>query len=200
MNKSLVIQAGLITIILIIGYFTYSYLNRSSIKDLTKESQSNQIQSSYENNARTQDQSNTILDLSYRSSDEKGNIYEIDSISGTIDSRNKNILFLKTVTAKISIFNYGTFSIKSNNARYDKLTLDTHFYGAVNLLYLDHIIKSEDLFLKYIDKEIKITNNVIYNSNNSLLRADEIQLDLFGKKSKIFMKEKNKKVKITLKN
>ena len=104
------------------------------------------------------------------------------------------------MTAKISIFNYGTFSIKSNNARYDKLTLDTHFFGAVNLLYLDHIIKSEDLFLKYIDKEIKITNNVIYNSNNSLLRADEIQLDLIGKKSKIFMKEKNKKVKVTLKN
>ena len=158
MNKSLVIQAGLITLILIIGYFTYSYLNTSSIEDLTIESQTNQIQSSYENNALTKDQSNTILDLSYRSSDEKGNIYEIDSISGTIDSRNKNVLFLKTVTAKISIFNYGTFSIKSNNARYDKLTLDTHFFGAVNLLYLDHIIKSEDLFLKYIDKEIKITN------------------------------------------
>ena len=53
MNKSLVIQAGLITIILIIGYFTYSYLNRSSIEDLTIESQTNQIQSSYENNALT---------------------------------------------------------------------------------------------------------------------------------------------------
>ena len=121
--------------------------------------------------------------------------YEIKSISGSIDEENKNILFLKNVTAKISIFNYGIFLIESKNATYNKLTLDTHFFGDVNLHYLDHIIKSEDLFLKYINKEVKISNNVKYNSNNNLLEADEIYLDLVKRTSKIYMKDKNQKVK-----
>ncbi len=199
MNKSFIIQVGLLTIILIIGYFTFSYLNREDYENLNMDQQSNQIKLN-ENVNEINNDTNKILDLSYKSSDEKGNIYEIDSISGTIDEKNKNILFLDTVTAKISIFNYGTFLISSNNARYDKLSLDTHFFGAVNLLYLDHIIKSEDLFLKYVDKEVKISNNVKYDSNDSFLRADEIHLDLINKKSKIYMKDKKQKVKAIIKN
>ena len=199
MNKSFIIQGGLLTIILIIGYFTFSYLNRDNIQSLNMDKQSNQTKLN-ENVDKIVDDTNKIIDLSYKSSDEKGNVYEINSVSGSIDGRNKNILFLNTVTAKISIFNYGTFLISSNNAKYDKLTLDTHFSGAVNLLYLDHIIKSEDLFLKYVDKEVKISNNVKYDSNHSLLRADEIHLDLISKKSKIYMKEKKQKVKAIIKN
>ena len=199
MNKSFIIQVGLLTIILIIGYFTFSYLNREDYESLNMDQQSNQIKLNEMVNEINND-TNKILDLSYKSSDEKGNIYEIDSISGTIDEKNKNILFLDTVTAKISIFNYGTFLISSNNARYNKLSLDTHFFGAVNLLYLDHIIKSEDLFLKYVDKEVKISNNVKYDSNHSFLRADEIHLDLINKKSKIYMKDKKQKVKAIIKN
>ena len=93
MNKSLVIQAGLITLILIIGYFTYSYLNTSSIEDLTIESQTNQIQSSYENNALTKDQSNTILDLSYRSSDEKGIYMKLTQFQELLTQETKMFFF-----------------------------------------------------------------------------------------------------------
>ena len=42
------------------------------------------------------------------------------------------------------------------------VSLDTHFYENVNLIYQDHDIKSDDLFLKYSDKEVKISNNVYY--------------------------------------
>ena len=64
---------------------------------------------------------NKILDLSYKSRDEKGNIYEINSISGSISDDDKNILFLEDVSAEILIFDYGTFFIKSDNAKYNKL-------------------------------------------------------------------------------
>ena len=50
--------------------------------------------------------SNQILDLAYKSSDERGNIYQINSISGTVEDRNENILILEDVTAKIIIKNY----------------------------------------------------------------------------------------------
>ncbi len=201
MNKSLIIQTCILTIILLIGYFTFSYLNKDvnlGSKDIkSKKIEETELEPTNNGNTTL---SNKILDLSYRSSDDKGNTYEIKSVSGSIDEENENILFLKNVTAKISIFNYGTFEVKSKNAKYNKLTLDTHFFDDVNLLYLDHIINSGDLFLKYIDKEVKITNNVKYNYNNNLLRADEIYLDLVKKTSQIYMKDKNKKVTAIIKN
>ena len=78
--------------------------------------------------------------------------------------------------------------------------LNTHFFNNVNLKYLNHIIKSEDLFLKYMDKEIKILNSVKYKNNENLLEADKVDLDLASKTSKIYMKDKNKKVKAVIKN
>ncbi len=201
MNKSLIIQTCILMIILLIGYFTFSYLNRD-VNLSSKDTKSNKIEKTEIeaiNNENTLS-SNKILDLSYKSSDDKGNTYEIKSVSGSIDEENENILFLKNVTAKISIFNYGTFEVKSNNAKYNKLTLDTHFFNDVNLLYLNHIINSGDLFLKYIDKEVKITNNVKYSYDNNLLKADEIYLDLVKRTSQIYMKDKNKKVKGIIKN
>tara|TARA_Y100001958_G_C21188401_1_gene517049 strand:- start:272 stop:877 length:606 start_codon:yes stop_codon:yes gene_type:complete len=200
MNKSLIIQTCILTIILIIGYFTFTYLNKD-VNLSSKDIKAKNIDKTEfgVTSAGNKQSSNKILDLSYRSSDDKGNTYEIKSVSGSIDEENENILLLKNVTAKILIFDYGTFEIKSKNAEYNKLTLDTHFFNEVNLLYLDHFINSGDLFLKYVDKEVKITNNVKYNYNNNFLKADEIYLDLVKRTSQIYMKDKNKKVKAIIK-
>ena len=202
MNRSLIFQIGILTIILIIGYFTFSYLNKNNASKLIENSISNEL-----NVAQLKDklleksqQTNTILELSYKSSDEKGNIYQINSESGSIDDANENILILENVTAKILVFNYGSFLIESDKAKYNKLSLDTHFFDNVNLLYLNHIIKSEDLFLKYGDKEIKISNNVKYKHEENFLEADEVDLDLVSKISKIYMNDKNKKIKAIIKN
>ena len=189
-------------IILIIGYFTFLYLNKNKDNKLIEKSipkkvdetklKSNLLEKSLE--------TNKILELSYKSSDEKGNTYQINSESGSMDDVNENVLILENVTAKILVFNYGTFFIESDMAKYNKLSLDTHFFDNVNLLYLNHIIKSEDLYLKYIDKEIKISNNVKYENEENFLEADEVNLDLISKTSKIYMNDKNQKVKAIIKN
>tara|TARA_B100001121_G_scaffold279866_1_gene271384 strand:+ start:87 stop:695 length:609 start_codon:yes stop_codon:yes gene_type:complete len=202
MSRSSIIQIGIIIMILFSVYFIYSYLNKEKIEDLGLNTKLKKAEEAHNKNDEKSEiqASNTILELSYKSSDDSGNIYEINSISGAVNEDDKNILFLESVTAKISIINYGIFLVESKNAKYNKLTLDTHFFGDVNLHYLDHIIKSEDLFLKYLNKEVKISNNVKYNSNNNLLEADEIYLDLVSRTSKIYMKDKTKKVKAIIKN
>ena len=201
MSRALTYQILILFVILLIGYLTYSYLNQNN-KKLIKQSIYKEVNEPKLKNklSETSLESNKILELSYKSSDEKGNIYEIKSLSGSIDKTDTNILFLESVKAKILVFNYGTFFIESDNAKYNKLTLDTHFNKNVNLLYFDHIIDSEDLFLKYIDKEIKISNNVKYKNNENLLEADQVNLDLVSKTSKIYMNDKTKKVIATIKN
>ena len=202
MNRSLIVQISILGMILVISYFAFTYINKNSNDDLIENSiqkKENQIISKVKvDNDDTE--TNKIIDLSYKSNDEKGNIYQINSTSGSISGADENILILENVNAEISIFNYGTFFIKSDIAKYNRLTLDTHFFNNVNLNYLNHIVESEDLFLKYMDKEIKILNSVKYKNNENLLEADKVDLDLASKTSKIYMKDKNKKVKAVIKN
>ena len=201
MSRSLIIQIGIFTLILIIGYATFLYLNKNDINKSIDGTELKTIKETQINGQIVKSQvSNQILDLAYKSSDERGNIYQINSISGTVEDRNENILILEDVTAKIIIKNYGTFLIKSGKAKYNKLNLNTHFFSKVNLSYLNHSIISEDLFLKYIDKEIRISNNVVYKNQENQLKADEVDLDMITKTSKIYMKDKTGKIKAIIKN
>ena len=202
MNKSLIFQIGILMVILVIGYFTFLYLNKNNGSKLVEESILNEIDEAQlkKNILEKSQDTDTILEIAYKSSDEKGNIYQINSESGFIADENENILILENVTAKILVYDYGTFFIESDKAKYNKLSLDTHFFDNVNLLYLNHIIKSKHLFLKYGDKEIKISNNVKYTNEENFLEADEVNLDLISKTSKIYMNDKNQKVKAIIKN
>ena len=47
---------------------------------------------------------------------------------------------------------------------------------------------------------MKISNNVYYESENSKLIADEVTMNLLNKVSKIYMTNKNKKVKAIINN
>ena len=201
MSRSFIIQIGILTLIVVISYLTFLYLNKNEISKSVDSTELKTIKKTQINEQIADSQiSNKILDLAYKSSDDKGNIYEINSVSGSIEDKNENVLLLEEVTAKIIIKNYGTFLIESGKAKYNKVNLNTHFFSNVNLYYLNHSIKSEDLFLKYIDKEIKISNNVVYRNQNNRLKADEIDLDMITKTSKIYMKDEENKVKAFIKN
>ena len=129
MSRSLVIQIGIFGLILLISYFVFLYLNRDT-ENISFKTYIKKENKKIENIGELQEneiETNTILDLSYKSRDEKGNIYEINSVSGSISDDDENILILENVSAEILIFNYGTFFIKSDNAKYNKLNLNTHF-------------------------------------------------------------------------
>ena len=201
MTRSHFIQLSILVLIILIIYFTYNYLNKSGkVSNIVEKAASSKlVQKNINLNEENLDK-NVISELTYKSLDDNGNIYEINSDSGTIQENNKSILLLKNVEAKILVYGHGTVYIFSNNALYDKVSLDTHFYENVNLIYQDHDIKSDDLFLEYSDKKVKISNNVHYQSKDSKLVADEVTMNLLNKVSKIYMTNKNKKVKAIINN
>ena len=201
MTRSYFIQFSIMVLIILLIYLTYNYINKSG-KDsnIVEKTKSNKlVEKKISKNGETLDK-NVISQLTYKSLDDNGNVYEINSDSGTIQENNKSTLLLKNVEAKILVYGHGTVYIFSDNALYDKVSLDTHFYENVNLIYQDHDIKSDDLFLKYSDKKVKISNNVYYESENSKLIADEVTMNLLNKVSKIYMTNKNKKVKAIINN
>ena len=185
--KSL-IQSGIvliISLILLVIYFLFFNKNENLVKINHAEINNNV--------------DNKILDLKYNAIDEDGNSYIIESVAGKISEKEKDLLILEKVTGVIKIKNSEDVIIMSDFANYNKTTLDTYFYDNVRLTYGEHSIDSNELFMNYIDKNINISNNVRYKGLNNKLYADIVEIDLVTKFSKIYMLDKQKKVKVELK-
>ena len=198
MKKAQILQFSILFLILLISYFTYNYLN-------TDKNYNNAKTKEKTDNVRIVEKqelknSNVINELSYKSLDESGNIYEINSVSGEIVKENDKLLLLSKVKAKILIIGHGTVFIASDKAQYNRVNLNTHFFENVSLVYQDHNVTSENIFLKYTEKEVEISNNVKYNYENNNLSADVMSFDLIKKISKIYMTNKKEKVKLKIKN
>tara|TARA_B100001121_G_scaffold292473_1_gene294157 strand:- start:299 stop:880 length:582 start_codon:yes stop_codon:yes gene_type:complete len=188
MSSKSLIQSGIflfISLILLVIYFIFFNKNENLVK-INKAEIDNSVD-------------NKILDLKYNAIDEDGNSYIIESAAGKVAEKEKNVLVLEKVTGIIKIKNSEDIIILSDFANYNKVTFDTYFYDNVRLTHDGHTIDSEELFMNYVDKNINIKNNVRYKGHNNKLYADILEIDLVTKFSKIYMLDKQKKVKVELK-
>jgi len=193
MRTSLLIQTTILLLVIMIVFVSYKfffYENQTKEVNILTRTEKNDIKK----------EDNLIEDLNYNSSDENGNVYEINSESGVIDEKDINILYLKNVKAVIKIKNSGVVNVYSDFAKYNKSNLNTHFYENVSLKFRDHNIASNNIYLNYLEKKIKITNNISYYDKNNKMTADVIEFDLLTKMSKIYMMDKANKIKGLIKN
>ena len=185
MSTKSLIQSVIILVIITIVYFIYTFfLNKDQeVINLSK------IDTNMDNK---------ILDLKYNAIDEEGNSYIIESKSGKVSEKDKSILILKEVIGVIRVKNTENIMIVSDFAEYNKTTFNTYFYDNVKLTYDGHLINSDTLFMNYVDKNINIKNNVVYQGDNNKLLADMVEIDLVTELSKIYMLDKEKRVKVEL--
>ena len=195
MSKQLKIQLGIFVLIVVL--FSYFYYSVSKEDNIDKQ---NLSLSNLDTKEVNENFSNKISDIHYKSSDKTGNQYEISSASGESEIGNPEVLNLVDVEGKISILNKETVLIYSDFAKYDKDSLNTHFYGNVRLIYGNHNINSDDLFLNFFDKQTLVKNNIYYTDQQNKLFADIIEIDLMTKISKVYMLEKQKKILVEIKN
>ena len=189
MSSKLLIQLSitlLIALILLVFYYFFFTSDNTFVKG-DKVDVDNQI-------------NNKITDLKYTANDINGNSYIINSEYGEISDLNSNELKLQGVKAVIEIKNSESVIILSDYANYNKVTLNTFFYDNVKLTYIGHLITSDKMFLNYLNKDINIQDNVVYEGYNNKLLADIIEIDLVTKFSKIYMLDKYGKVKVNIKN
>ena len=188
MSYKSLIQSGIVLVIMLILLAIYFLFFKKS-ENLIKINEAK-----IDNNI-----DNKILELKYNAVDAEGNSYIIESNAGKVSDKEKNVLILKKVKGIIKIQNSEDIIILSDFANYNKVTLDTYFYDNVRLSFDGHSIDSNELFMNYIDKNISIKNNVRYKGYNNKLYADILEIDLVTKFSKIYMLDKQKKVKVELK-
>ena len=187
MTKKTYIQISLIILFFAISFFLFfKYFKKTSLKsDLDLKTQ--QIINANES---------LIEDLKYLSTDKEGNEYMIEAKRGNIDKSNPDIIYLENVNAIISMKNSDYISIKSRFAKYNTKNYDTLFNDSVSVDYGEHVLSSEFLDLSFENSLVSIYDNVRYISGISSLIADKAEIDILNKRTKIFMKNPNKKVQI----
>ena len=193
MKKKIFIQLFLFSLFLFLSIFSYyKYFNKES-KNVVEVTQDKDLN-------KKNNETNLITDLKYFSVDEKGNKYEITSGYGEISPDNPDIIMMTNVKAIIEIYNSEPIIITSNFAKYNVKNYDTSFKENILVKHADNKLNGENLDLSFQNNLMSMYNNIIYQNPDTKLVADKLEIDLITKDSKIFMNNKENKIKIIRKN
>ena len=189
-----------ITLFSAIYFYSITNIDKSSMPKLIKEE--NKHDESLKNSSINNDNStsNVLRNMVYENFDNRGNRYEIYADTSEFKDINSKKIFMKGVRAKINLDNMNFITISSEEAIFDNQSLTTNFSKNVILDYLNHNIKGESLELLFDKNLITMKDQIIYKNIDTELVADQIIIDLITKDSKIFMNDKNRKIKILNEN
>tara|TARA_B100001123_G_C14847837_1_gene842789 strand:- start:98 stop:715 length:618 start_codon:yes stop_codon:yes gene_type:complete len=202
MYKKIFFQSILIALLFfILWYIFYFYLSKDSkiIELSIKNTENSEIylNSNEESKKEIADSNREVTEnLVYKSKDASGNLYLLESKFGRTDEKNKNIILLDKVTAKIKLVDKPEITIKADYAEYDYDSLNTKFFDNVNIKYNTNFITSDNLDLIFNKNIANMYNNVFFNNKTSKAKADLISMNFLTGNINIQMFEKNKKIKI----
>lgn len=184
-KKKLFIQFLLIVIVIIlcIVFYVKFFETKKNIQSKSNEE-------------KTVSNQNIINDIRYQSTDNNNNTYLINAKSGTTITNNPNLIELKDVNAVIKFDGEEQIVIYSKFAIYDQENYDTIFKEKVNVVYNEHSINCEKLNILFT-KDLAILNgNIEYSNLETKMFADEMEINLISRTTKIYMLNKNDKIKV----
>ena len=188
MRKKTFLQIVLFLLIIVFTFiFFYTYIKKDEkivdIEKINKETKTD-----------------IITDIEYLSKDDDGNTYIIKAKNGIIDEENQDLIHLKNVKAEINFDMNKKIFITAIKATYNNDNFDTKFSENVKLSHNYHNLECNNIDLIFSENYAKLFGNVKYMNNFTKLLADQIEIDLISRKTKISMYDANNKVKIKHKN
>ena len=194
MNSKSILQIFLFALILLISYLVFkNYFSEVEVKETLNKTV---LRDSKDRSDSSEDSSNIIENLEYKSIDSRGNKYIVKSKLGETKLENQNILILQKVNAKINLIKKSPILIFSDYAEYNSINFDTKFSGGVIAKFEDNEIKSDNLDLFFKDNLALMYNNIYFTNSISKMNADKINLDLLTGDIIVQMFESSEKVKI----
>ena len=188
MVKKTFLQLVLFSLIIFLTYiFFYTYLKKDD-KIVERA------------NTDKETKTDVITDIEYLSKDDDGNIYIIKANNGIIDNENQDLIHLKDVKAEINFDVNKKIFITAKQATYNNDNFNTRFSDNVRLSHDYHNLECNNIDLIFSENYAKLFGNVKYMNNFTKLLADQIEVDLISRKTKISMYDTNNKVKIKHKN
>ena len=192
MYKKIIIQLFLLLTLVTITTFVFFFYFKE--KEILKE---NNIQMQKITELKiTEETASLMKNMNYSFSDLNGNNYEILSEFGKVDINDPDKIFMTNVLATIHLKNELPIKIASKFANYNTNDHETNFFENVKIMYEIHKVTSQNLNLSFKSNLVTMYNKIIYTKPGTKLFADQLQIDLLTKNSKIFMNNKFEKIKI----
>ena len=194
MKKNKIIQFSLVTVGIILFFFTYYSGNKDEIVDVDKKIPIGGV------DELTEETSSIIKNANYIGTDNRGTFFELNAAIAEIKLDDPNISHLQDVLVVIKLKDLRTIHIQSDKAIFNKISNDCEFFGHVKITEQDNVITSDNLDLYMSKNLITAYNNVKYNSIKGLLIADKVDIDILKNEANIFMFDKKNKVQVKYKN
>ena len=137
-----------------------------------------------------EDIKNLTKEIEYITSNEKGDTFKITAKYGKTNNENSNILDLENVDGIISLIKRSEVFITSDYAKYNYNNQNSRFYNNVKIKYDDKIITCDTLDLQTNNNLAIAYNNVKVEDGKSIMKAQNVILNLINKNIKINSKDK----------
>ena len=137
-----------------------------------------------------EDIKNLTKEIEYITSNEKGDTFKITAKYGKTNNENSNILDLENVDCIISLIKRSEVIISSDYAKYNYNNQNSRFYNNVRIKYDDKIITCDTLDLQTNNNLAIAYNNVKVEDGKSIMKAQNVILNLINKNIKINSKDK----------
>ena len=135
---------------------------------------------------------NLTKEIEYITTNKSGDIFKIIAKYGSTNKNDNKILDLEEVLGTISSNKKSTINISSKFAKYNYTNQNSKFYNNVKIDYDGKTINCDNLEIMINENTALAYDNVIVKSENSLIKAQTISLDLITKDIKINSKNKIK--------
>ena len=139
-----------------------------------------------------EDIKNLTKEIEYTTSNEEGDKFKITAKYGKTNNENSNILDLEDVDGIISSTKRSEVFITSDYAKYNYNNQNSRFYNNVKIKYDDKIITCDTLDLQTNNNLAIAYNNVKIEDGKSIMKAQNVILNLINKNIKINSKDKIK--------
>ena len=181
-KKLRIIQISLLALGLFIFFITYFNDNKSSPKKvIVSQNLKNKIEEDAQKNLDKEENINAFYNIQYSGLDISGNRYVLKSKEArTTESRNELINMIG-VDAIFYFKDDTILYVKSNNALYNNITLDTKFFNGVEATYEESELSAKEAEYSNSKNFITITNNVKINDPKGNLYADKLFFDIKNK-------------------
>lgn len=137
-----------------------------------------------------------IKDVVYSAKDSRGNEYSIRAKEGHTKLSNKETILLKNIKALIILNDGSNINIYSKYANYNIVNYDTIFREEVILEFLDSKLSADYLEFSLQKNLILMSDNIIFNNPDNMIKADVLEINIKSKDTKIYMNNLKKKVNI----
>jgi len=191
------VQLFLFCLLIIVCFYFY----KTSFKQQTDNYANDKESLVIDNSVDQVSENNFIENLSYDVSLIGNKRYKIKAQESNISYQGGvEIVKMNFVIAEFFDEEKLLITITSNEATYETLNNNSRFKKNVKIVYLNHLIKAENVYINLKDNIIFIKDNVRYDGPLVIMKSDNIKIDLITKNINIFMDNESDNINVNTKN